>query len=519
MINRTDALGMISSSSGLRRRLGWGRTIGIFIELDGLQLATAAQFFTGGKLLDTRRILLPKKIHSENERRTFFLETINQYINKFGRGRTRYLLGVEGQETAFRLLSLPRMPRRELAEAVFWEGNRRIPFGLEYANFCYRIIDNKRSPDREKMTVSLTAVSHKEIENLLDFTSPLGIEFEAINHIGEATGQLLGRLQPVPRNNTHALLNLRRNYAQICYYGGTQLEFIHGFNMKGGGNAYGIPEGDDTGNFDHLFNEIQNSLDFFTGQFSARAVEKMFIAGSYRYCNELAEWLSSALGITCEAIGGDNLLPADAGKNGAGSLIESSGAAALALAEYNMMNFLPGPRRQKKALRTFYRLSLPALALFIALLLAAWSSMKYKNEIIKGELTATLARIESLQSSPSYAAYRLIKQHLNADSLYREQRLSRPTHLHLNLKELSLKTPRKVRLYAYDLRNGLERPTLTIGGRAMSANPPPEIVLAEFIAGLEKSPFYENVRLRRHSKHLQKGVWAVDFEIEMETVI
>ena len=45
------------------------------------------------------------------------------------------------------------------------------------------------------------------------------------------------------------------------------------------------------------------------------------------------------------------------------------------------------------------------------------------------------------------------------------------------------------------------------------------VVLAEYIAKLDSSPFFKDVALRKHSKHDRDGQFVIDFRLEMEAVI
>ena len=56
-------------------------------------------------------------------------------------------------------------------------------------------------------------------------------------------------------------------------------------------------------------------------------------------------------------------------------------------------------------------------------------------------------------------------------------------------------------------------------GHAISSDPPPEIILAEFIARLQDSPFFNNVKLDRHNKMTHDDGFVIDFQIGMDAVI
>jgi hypothetical protein len=54
---------------------------------------------------------------------------------------------------------------------------------------------------------------------------------------------------------------------------------------------------------------------------------------------------------------------------------------------------------------------------------------------------------------------------------------------------------------------------------ASSTDPPPEVILAEFIVRLESSPFFDNVTLDKHSKSSKGSLFTIDFQISMDAIL
>jgi hypothetical protein len=61
--------------------------------------------------------------------------------------------------------------------------------------------------------------------------------------------------------------------------------------------------------------------------------------------------------------------------------------------------------------------------------------------------------------------------------------------------------------------------SLTMAGRVESSDVPPEVILAEFIADLNASPFFSDVTVMRHNKNRTDEGFRVDFSISMRGVV
>ena len=195
------------------------------------------------------------------------------------------------------------------------------------------------------------------------------------------------------------------------------------------------------------------------------------------------------------------------------------GAAALALTDYDLIDFLPPEIKEDRAGKRFNKLAVAFLITLAIGLTGFWASLKYKNDIESFRLKSAQDQIERFTKSDSFRIYNRIKQQMASDKDFLTQLDHKPTFLHLNLKELSRITPEQIKLDIYDLKSSVNKPLLSLSGIATSFDQPPEVILAEFVARLENSPFYDNVKINRYSKRLQDGKSVLEFYMEMEAVI
>jgi Tfp pilus assembly PilM family ATPase len=506
----------------LKERYRIGRTIAILLDESSLQMAAARRFWHLSRLINVTKVYVPQMYDTKEKRRNFLIDRINEYVKEFGSSLTRYVLGINGSESVFRIITLPNMPRKELIKAIYWEGDKRIPFGLDNAYYGQRFDENVKTPAGDTVSASLVAVLKEVIDSRLDLLrSARIVDVDSINHELEAIGCILPFIDDFDPDQTYVLVNIKRKTTEINFYQGRQLQFTHTGSV--GSETLSIGPGNaenQESSTENLTSEIQNSLDYYVGQFPGSSTEMIFLYGDLCYSDELIDALSEHTGIQFKR------LPLTRGTDGhalphdnADQIPVSLGAVALAMAEYDLISFLPPKIKEKRTLRRYIRMAVPAIVVLIVTLLTFWASVIYQIGIEKWKLVNANIQIEQIKGSASYGMYTRLKRQMVADQAIVEKLNRKPTFLHLNLKELSRITPGKIKLDLYDLYEEDNRNYLVLTGCAFSQDPPPEVVLAEYIAQLDSSPFFKDVSLRKHSKHDRSGEFVIDFRIEMEAII
>ncbi|UCD17662.1 MAG: pilus assembly protein PilM, partial [Candidatus Zixiibacteriota bacterium] len=498
-----------------------GRTIAILIEDNAVQLAAVRRSLTRTRLIDVTKIYIPSAYSTDETRQAFINAEITAYIREHGRFKTHYILGVAGSDTALRTIHLPPVSRRELSGAIYWEANRQIPFGLDSAYYGYRIIQTSEPNRSDIVPIAVTAAPRAAIDERLALLETAGITINAIHCELEAIGHLLPFLDGFKTDKTYALINITANKTDISFYRGSQLNFIH--TCSGGAEilAGSHPEGTGTPGFPGvLATEIQDAFDYYAGLHPDTNVDTAYMYGDLTYSEDLVGGLRDRFGIEfCRF----PIAAAPKSKSVFADFEElipvSLGAVALAISDYRMIDVLPYKMRQAKAAMRLYRYAIPALAIILVLQTGYWMSFKYQAKIEQHQLALLADQIDRFTSSPAYLIYRQIKRRTAYEQAILEMLQSNPTFFHLNLKELSRITPSRITLDHYELLNTDEGYTVFLAGRAIASDPPPEVALAEYIARLERSPFFSEVSLQKHDKRFHQAQFVVDFQIEMKAVI
>jgi len=501
------------------RRLG--HSIAVYFDQNSLQFATAGHTLWGDKLLHVTKTYIPRSFKDDNGLRDFILGEIKNYIDKFGTPTTSYVLGVGGPKTAFRILTLPRMSGKEMAEAVYWEGDKRVPYGLDKAYYGHHVNENVRTTEEDTISASLIAVLKSDIGELLELFSPLKVNISGIHHELEALGHMLRYIENYDPSQTYALINVKKNSSEISFYRGTRLEFMH-ISSVGSETLSSGPDNSIKYEYftETLVNEIQNSLDYYVGQFSNTTADTVFVYGDLSYSNELIDNLTDRFGIQFKRYPIEHWLKKQPEIE---DLVDQIPVAlttvALAMGSPGLIDFLPPETRLKRKNTAFLRLAVPLMFMVVAVLTGYWGTLKYENYIAGIRLESAQMQTDMFRASPTYSMYNTIKNQMLVNRMVLEKLNQKPTILHLNLKELSRLAPEKVKLNLYDLTNERDTAGIILTGYAESDDPPPEIVLAEFIARLQNSPFFKNVELNRHSKTSKGKNFLIDFQIKMDAVI
>jgi len=502
------------------KKFRFGRTIAISFNENSIQLATAWNIWHRTRLLNATKIYIPRSHVSKEKRRNFVVTEIGRYVEQYGTRLTRYVLGIGSSDSAFRVISLPPMPRRELARAVRWEADKRIPFGLDNAYFGYHLTRTAATAVGESTLVSLIAVSKTEIDDKLQLLQSVCPKIKAVFYELEALGHMLPYIKDYDERKTYALINIKKDGSEISYYRGRRLEFMNISSIGFSALSESPGENKYEAFTESLVNEIQTSLDYYVGQFSKTSTDVVFVYGDLSYSDDLINNLSRHFGIEFRRFPVDCLAESKICRDDFCEQIPVSlSAVALSMIDYDLIDFLPPRVREKLATVRFVRLVVPAFALFVAMLLLTWTLMKYRDEVKSAWLDSSMAQIARFENSQPVIMYNQIKRQMVIDKDILKTLDKEPTHLYLNLKELSRVTPRQIKLNMYDLGEEGRAKNLILAGRAASTDPPPEVILAEFIVRLESSPFFENVALDNHSKSNKGNLFTIDFQISMDAIL
>ncbi|MFH2035795.1 MAG: pilus assembly protein PilM [Candidatus Zixiibacteriota bacterium] len=521
IVEKTDKLDSSIKRHRLGKKANWGRTISIRFDHSSLQLVAVKKSFKSTKLLNVTKIYIPKTCTTEEKCNEFITVEINRYIKQYRTKNTRYVLGISGQETAQRNITFPSLPKKELDNAVYWEGNKRIPFGLNNSYFGYHLVETSQAGKECTANISLMAVAKEIVDKKLELLQPLNITISSVYHELEALGYLIPFIEGYDPEKSYALINIKERSSEISFYKGDCLKFMN-ISSVGTNTLSDTPDNDTKFEFftESLVNEIANTLDYYVGQFANTSADRVFVYGDLSYSEELINNLTDRFGMEFKKFPIDRLEEEQkVGERFNTDLSVSLSGVALAYNNYALINFLPPYKIEQQKTHQIKRFSVAGMALLIFILIGIWSLMEKSNQAVAENIKDAKIQIENIHNSPTFVLYNQIKNRMAAERAFVDGLHHEPTYLNLNLKELSIITPKEILLTGFNLQKIEGENRLYLSGKVASSDPPPEVILAEFIARLENSTFYNDISLKKHIKQIDHDKFIIDFVISARALI
>ncbi len=503
-----------------RQEVAYLRQISFAIDQAGIQMAVAKHRGKTRTLLDARKEYFPKSIATDEERLRHITQSISQYLREHGGSGSRVTLSVAGPETIFRIFPMPALAKGDLDAAVEFEAKKQIPFPPRESLFDSRPVYRLQSDGQERVKIALHATTKNFIRDQLAPFDALGVRPSGISHTHDVIGHLLRGLPDFTEEKLFTLVNIERQRTELAYYRGSNLEFCHSCAL---GSSF-LAQRTGTTVFEYfaesLAGEIQNSLDYYTGQYSSQFANRIYIYGDLSYSDELIQLLTDHFGFEFKRFPAEELdIP------GCGNLsIESSlpvclAAVASATNNFRLANLLPSEYQKDLRTKKSNHATLVGLIVLGGLLLAGYINERKGLSADTWKLAELADRTQSFKSSTMFDTYNMLKRQISASQNYLEKSKSVPSYLGSSLKELSHLTPAGIRLVNMDFHSDGTGHNLFVQGIVTARETSPEVTLAEFVENLMASPFYSNVTVAHYSKRPLAAGFEMDFQLDMRGVL
>lgn len=503
-----------------RKHFCVARHLAFCIEDEGVQMAAASIF--GGKVVvrNVRKAYVPASVKSETEREAQLLAAINEFRNEFGGRHPIISLTLSGPETALRTISMPNLNPRKLRSALAFEVKQQLPFPIEDCNYDYRVIEKITSESETRLNVSVLGSTRRLVQEQLTPLAELGLEASCVYHAQDVIGELLRSLPQFDDATAYALINVKRQRAEISFHRGSNLEFLHVSSL---GSSFLANRSDPT-MFEYfaesLATEIQNSLDYYTGQYSSHFSNKIFVYGDLSYTDDLIDMLSDRFGFEFRRFPAEDLsFIGDKNEEYRDSLSVCLPVLAACANRTCLANLLPEENKQKRLRAKTDRLGVSALIVLGAMLATLWLTAVASTNASRERFVQLERQVTEFKATDMYATYNRLKREIARSQAFINLTTEEPSYMGLNLKELSRITPSAVRLYTLDYRSQTEGHNLALAGVITTNSTPPELVLAEFIENLTASPFYEDVTVEQQIKKKNNGRFELEFSLGMRGII
>ncbi len=503
-----------------RRRIPLGRHLAFSIEENAIQMAVASHYGTRCHLRKVLKVYVPRDIQDNIRKQDFITDHISDFVAEYGGRQPTISITIDGPDTAMRTIQLPDMKREELASAIAFETKRQIPFSIDDCYWDYRVITKIATGEKKHLEIAVLAATRQLVQERLAPFNRLGLKVTYIYHSQDVIGQLLRSLPHFDNNASYALINVQRERSAISYYHGANLEYFHISSL---GSSF-LGNRSDPTVFEYfaesLATEIQNSLDYYGGQYSSRFSNQVYIYGDLAYSSDLIDLLTDRFGFSFQRFPAEQVPSIKAtGLSFEETIPVCLSSAAAATNPLALANLLPTEDKLKQQRRRTDTIGITALITISLLLAGQWGASVASDNRSREHLAELKQQIEEFRESEIYATYNQLKGKIAVSRSFLEQVKETPSLLGYSLKELSRITPQPVRLQSLSFQSDMQGRNLHMSGLVTTTETPPELVLAEFVEKLTASHFYEDVTIDRHIKKVLADRFEIEFQLSMRGVV
>lgn len=477
-------------------------------------------------------------------------EKIKELLHEKNIRVRKVTIGVNGPQIAIRRISLPSMPKKELKGAVRWEARKFISFPLEKAIVDFQPLGEIVEEGARKLDLMVAVAEREFIENQLSIIKEAGLKPAGVGTIPHALWHSM-QMIPEAREGVTALIDIGAAKTSINIVKDNNLEFSREITTAGNAftkaieeagslegaaldfagaeeikKEYGIPKEEDVESakshvplqkisfairpvIERLLTEINRSFEFHKNQLKEeKSVGRIFISGGGANLKGLKEYLADQLGADVELL--------SSFENMASSLVVATG---LAMGRAKEINLLPEELRPipKVLLQKYYPGVLACLATFI--LFGVWLKMNVTNTGYGKDLISKKAELAGLQSvNKRLVQLKKEKKRLEQENaLLPKAALEQLTWVEI-FKEISRIVPGKTTLTDLSLRTKGTAKELRLKGVVFGGDAEVLESIVEIMEGLEKSPFFKDIRLFSSKENKEYSEQAGSFELRCEVI-
>jgi len=246
-------------------------------------------------------------------------------------------------QTCTRKIVTPKMPKKELAQAIRWEAKNAIPFSIDEALLDFEILGEVTEKGIQKLVVAVAAAPQETVYKLLSLFSKAGLEISVMVPMSLSLQNLLA-ISKEKRESNIAIIEMGASITELNIYQKGRLAFSRKLPIAGNDitkamtstlmssqgkveltmeeaekikKDQGVPTGEGTEEIDgkilpsqilalvrpcveQLASEIERSFDFFREGSHSEQVEKIILFGGGARLKGLITFLHNELDIAVE---------------------------------------------------------------------------------------------------------------------------------------------------------------------------------------------------------------------------
>ena len=251
-----------------------------------------------------------------------------------------------GSDVSIRRVSIPKLGGKDLAEAIKWETKTHFPFPVDKVVIDHYVIGKAEDKGSEKLDTWIVAAQKDLIAQNRIILEKAGINLSGVSVPPFSAWNLLKTENQLKENTITVFINIGSEITGISFFRGTRLEFYREISIAGNNitNAmvglfvadnwqmninyeqaekikrqYGIPaEGTEEKSPDgvplsnilqiikpvlrRFLNDVLRSFDYYKEQYHRDKIDRVIISGGASKLLNLADYLTSGLGIKVETL-------------------------------------------------------------------------------------------------------------------------------------------------------------------------------------------------------------------------
>ena len=471
-------------------------------------------------------------------------KAINELIPKELKNTTLVSTTVFGQNVSIKKISLPKIPKKELRDAVVWNAKKDLPFSGNDATIDFKILGETQEKGVDKIEVLAAIVEQKLIDDQVKLFESIGVEPAKILAIPLSIYYNFLLFSDNPDEASGVVIDIGAKVTNIIFIHEGNLQFAREISTGGDDitNAmvgtitgtegsvkidkeeaerlkfiHGIPSDDMLLTTDHgitlnqiaslmrpaierLTVQIQRSFDYYRTKFPYDEPEKIYLSGGTALLKNIDTFLADGLNKSVEILNPFNKIKIEPGleeeKNVSDVAPSLSVAVGTAFSDKKGINLLPRELKDKLLFAVQKRILTVAAAvvLFIISTMSFFAFTEYNS--VNGELEQ--ARIDKQPSDTNQNIFtvlnnqrtRIIDKQRADESDY--QKFAGTTQIKDYLYLLSMYTPRIISLEEVSI-DLTERNTFSLFGRIFTDLSFAEIELSDFFIKLKNTGMFSRI--------------------------
>jgi len=469
---------------------------------------------------------------------------INELIPKELKNTTYVSITVFGQNVSIKKVTMPKIAKKELHDAVIWNAKKDLPFSGDDATIDFKVLGETKEKGIDKIEVLAAVVEQKLIDDQIKLFDSIGVEPTKILAVPLSIYYNFLQLSDEHDEVTGVVIDIGAKITNIIFIHEGNLQFAREISTGGDDitNAmigtivgskgavkidkeeaerlkfiHGIPSDDTIQTTDNgitlnqiasvmrpaierLTVQIQRSFDYYRTKFPYDEPDKVFVSGGTALLKNIDVFLSDGLNKTVEILDPFKRMEIAPGLEDEKNVSEVAPSLAVAVgtafSDKKGINLLPKELKDKLLFAVQKRVLMLAAAV-IVFFMGTMSFFAF-SELISVNNELTESRISRQDPDEKQNAYdllideknQIINKQLADESYYQD--FAGSTQIKDFLYLLSMYTPRKISLEEVSI-DLTERNTFSLFGRIFTDLSFVQFELNDYFKDLEKTGMFSRI--------------------------